>query len=1032
MIPRTVTESLADRSLTAPGADTNRGMGDGEDVVDGASSTEPVSATTPMKCCSQSRKEAAGLKRSFLSPKHSMKFATWNVQTLNDCAKGIKLTKEMDRYEIDVLGVAECRYTGSDRITIEDKHVMYSGRDDGRHYQGVALFCSPFAAKCLISWEPINERMLVARFKSRSAKISIIMCYAPTEMTDGSVKDTFYFQLESVLDRVPTSDTIIVMGDMNAKVGNHCPGDGCVVGYHGLGIRNDNGTRFVDCCQRHGLVIGGTIFPHRSVHKGTWRSPDGVTVNQIDHIAISGKHRAYLQDVRALRGADIGLTDHYLVRAKIKVRMSKISNLQPPRLYDTKKLEDNRIRESFRETLEDKCQELDGDIIETQWSEWKESMKQTATAVLGYKKGRKEEWISSSTWNLIQEKRRLKMKMETSAEETRARFKGLHRQKSAEVKRATRSDKRNFYHRKAEEAEQAAGRGNQRELFKIAKELGQNRKTYNGVIKDANGNKLTTDQDKNNRWKEHFQSVLNCPEPELLNSWIDANEQPLTISTSEITPAEVKDAIGKLKNHRSPGEDLITGEMLKAMGEVGLEKLTTIMNNIWQSETVPGDWKRGIIVRIPKKGNLSECSNWRGITLLSVPGKILSNIIYGRIKDEAQAAMREEQAGFRKDRGCSDHIFVLRHIIEQCEEWQKSLVLNFVDFQKAFDSIHRESMWKIVELYGIPSKIVNIMKSMYDGSESCVRVSQGQTDFFGVDSGVRQGDSLSPLLFNIVLDFVMKKVELAGGGIEWSAGRRLKDLAYADDICLLADDVQDLRRMTETIVCEAGKVGLRVNTRKTEIMKIRTQDTSQIIIEGETLQEVEKFVYLGCEMRNDGDIRNEVGIRIGKAGAAFRNMVKVWNENGMSLRTKLKLFNSIVLSVLLYGSESWKGLREIEERVRRFESGCLRKIMKIRWFDMVSEQELRRRTGQQTITEKLRINRWRWYGHVLRMPEQRTPKQALHWRPVGRRRVGRPKDTWQRTIQREMTEKILDRADVEARADDRGAWRKFVADLWTT
>ena len=98
-------------------------------------------------------------------------------------------------------------------------------------------------------------------------------------------------------------------------------------------------------------------------------------------------------------------------------------------------------------------------------------------------------------------------------------------------------------------------------------------------------------------------------------------------------------------------------------------------------------------------------------------------------------------------------------------------------------------MWKIVELHGIPNKKVNIMKSMYDGSESCVRVSQGQTDYFSVDSGVRQGDSLSPLLFNIVLDFIMKRVELAGGGIEWNAGRRLKDLAYADDICLLADDV---------------------------------------------------------------------------------------------------------------------------------------------------------------------------------------------------------------------------------------------------
>ena len=245
-----------------------------------------------------------------------MMFATWNVQTLNDCAKGIKLAKEMDRYKIDVLGVAECRYTGSDRTIIEDKHVVYSRRDNGRHYQGVALFCSPFAAKCLISYEPINERLLVARFKSRSAKLSIVMCYAPTEVAEARVKDAFYYQLESVLDSVATSDTIILMGDLNAKVGNYNLGDGRVVGNHGLGIRNDNGTRFIDYCQRYGLVIGGTIFPHKGVHKGTWRSPDGVTVNQIDHIAISGKHRAHSLDVRALRGGDIDLADHYLSEQK--------------------------------------------------------------------------------------------------------------------------------------------------------------------------------------------------------------------------------------------------------------------------------------------------------------------------------------------------------------------------------------------------------------------------------------------------------------------------------------------------------------------------------------------------------------------------------------------------------------------------------------------------------------------------------------------------------------------------------------------
>ena len=239
-------------------------------------------------------------------------------------------------------------------------------------------------------------------------------------------------------------------------------------------------------------------------------------------------------------------------------------------------------------------------------------------------------------------------------------------------------------------------------------------------------------------------------------------------------------------------------------------------------------------------------------------------------------------------------------------------------------------------------------------------------------------------------------------------------------------------RMTEEIVCETRKIGIWKNPRNADIMKIRTHQHKPNCYRRRNTPRSWNVCDLGCEMRNEGDIKNWVSIRIGKAEAAFRNMEKVWIENCMSMCTKIKLFNSIILSVLWYGSESWKGLREIEERVRRFKSVYIRKIMKISSFDMVSEEELRRTTGQQPIAEKLRIYRWWWYRHVLKMSEQRNPKQALLWRPAGRRRVGRPKDTWKRTIERHMTEKTLDRADVEARADDRGALRKFVSYLWTT
>ena len=148
-------------------------------------------------------------------------------------------------------------------------------------------------------------------------------------------------------------------------------------------------------------MVDGTIFPHKEVHKGTWRSPDGVTVNQINHIAIFSRHRSSVLDVRALRGADIGVTGHYLVRGKIKVKVSKVSNFQATRLYDIGKLGDERVREEFRRAIDENRHDLNESDLELQWSKRKDAIKETPNGILGFKKGHKEEWISNETWDLI-------------------------------------------------------------------------------------------------------------------------------------------------------------------------------------------------------------------------------------------------------------------------------------------------------------------------------------------------------------------------------------------------------------------------------------------------------------------------------------------------------------------------------------------------------------------------------------------------------------------------------------------------------
>ena len=321
---------------------------------------------------------------------------------------------------------------------------------------------------------------------------------------------------------------------------------------------------------------------------------------------------------------------------------------------------------------------------------------------------------------------------------------------------------------------------------------------------------------------------------------------------------------------------------------------------------------------------------------------------------------------------------------------------------------------------------------MYDDSMCCVREVHDHTDWFSVETGVRQGDVLSPLIFNLVLDFIMRKLDQADGGIVWTGSEKLKDLDYADDICLLAESYEEMQHLTDQLARDAGKIGLKINCGKSEIMKNSLPGTTPISVDGVNLKEVDRFTYLGCSITNDGDVRGEIGIRIGKAGAAFRDMNKVWSNENISLKTKIKLYDSIITSILLYGSESWKGLKEIEERVRRFESGCLRKIMHIRWFDHVSEAEIRSRSGLRSVIERIKENRWKWYGHVLRMPESRLPKQSIQWNAEGSRRRGRPKDTWRRTIQREMRLNNLREEDVASLAEDRSAWRSWVADLWTS
>ena len=270
----------------------------------------------------QSRKDAPG-QTPPSSASTSLRIGSWNVRTLYEAGKCKQALSETHRNKLDILGISESHWTqfGQKRFQTGEE-ILFSGKDQGPHREGVALILSKTAKKTLRGWEAQGSRIIMASFSTTNKRINmnIIRIYAPTNDDDEEEKDNFYNRLQTVIGGLPNKDLNIIMGDANAKVGEDNTGYEETMGKHRVGQMNENGERFANICSFNRLVIGGTIFPHKKIHKATWVSPDQRTENQIDHCCISRKFRRSLEDVRVLRGADIG-SDHHLLLAVMKLRL---------------------------------------------------------------------------------------------------------------------------------------------------------------------------------------------------------------------------------------------------------------------------------------------------------------------------------------------------------------------------------------------------------------------------------------------------------------------------------------------------------------------------------------------------------------------------------------------------------------------------------------------------------------------------------------------------------------------------------------
>ena len=375
-----------------------------------------------------------------------------------------------------------------------------------------------------------------------------------------------------------------------------------------------------------------------------------------------------------------------------------------------------------------------------------------------------------------------------------------YRQLNKDIRNDMKGAKEKWIQDKCADIETNLAKNNSKKAYQLVKDLTSSKQRGSNVIQDKRGECLTEEKDVLKRWTEYCSELYNFKTRGDEN-FAQAHESTDTDSY-DILREEVVAAVRNLKKGKSAGVDNIPGELVQAGGEEMIDILHKICNQIWKTGVWPKEWTQSLIITLLKKGSLQQCQNYRTISLICHPSKVMLRIILNRLRPQAEKIIAEEQAGFRTGRSTTEQIFNLRIICEKYREHQQDLFHVFIDFKKAFDRVWHKALWATMNLYSINANLINTIKSLYDNASSAVYLNNNIGDWFRTTVGVRQGCLLSPTLFNIFLERIMEEALENHDGSVSIGGHKITNLRFADDIDGLAGSEEELRNLLRNLVRE--------------------------------------------------------------------------------------------------------------------------------------------------------------------------------------------------------------------------------------
>ena len=410
--------------------------------------------------------------------------------------------------------------------------------------------------------------------------------------------------------------------------------------------------------------------------------------------------------------------------------------------------------------------------------------------------------------------------------------------------------------------------------------------------------------------------------------------------------------------------------------------------------------------------------NFRTTSLVTHASKIVLKILLSKTTGrQAKAYLGNDKFGFRRGCGTRDGIAVVRTLAERSVEHNKKLYICYVDYEKAFDRVNWVKMMEIMRNIGVDWRDRRLIKNLYTQQSAYVRLGDWKSEACMIGRGVRQGCTLSPLLFNLY-DEAMMREATADVDIGVKVGGYLvKSVRFADDKAVMARSVRGLQELMDNINRVTKDYGMKINVKKTKVMCISRKggEKMKIYIDAQEVEQVKQFKYLGSVISEDGYCDQDLKSRIAMGKNAFMAK-KTLLTSRMDLELRKRIVKSTVWSVALYGAETWSMTQNHRKKLEAFEMWIWRKMLKISWTQKVSNhQVLDKIHEERTMLDSLHQRKHKWLGHILR--HEGLLHTILEGRIEGKRGRGRKRQQMIDDIMGKEKYVIMKRT-----AEDRTRW----------